>query len=134
MSLSKPMAGLRGAGTFMLAAPGRRALVVTIAVLVMFAALDQVFAPPPPGRAAPFATLVAARDGTPLRAFPDHEHVWRHPIALEDVSPFYVEALVHYEDRAFWWHPGVNPLALARAGWQWLVHGRVISGGSTITM
>ena len=134
MSLSKPMAGLRGAGTFMLAAPGRRALVVTIAVLVMFAALDQVFAPPPPGRAAPFATLVAARDGTPLRAFPDHEHVWRHPIALEDVSPLYVDALVRYEDRAFWWHPGVNPLALVRAGWQWLVHGRVISGGSTITM
>jgi len=97
-------------------------------------ALDRLFPPPPPGRAAPFATLVAARDGTPLRAFPDREHVWRHPVTLEDVSPLYLEALVAYEDRAFWRHPGVNPWALARAGWQWLAKGRVVSGGSTLTM
>ena len=45
-----------------------------------------------------------------------------------------LEALVAYEDRAYWWHPGVNPWALARAGWQWLTGGRVVSGGSTLTM
>ena len=128
------MSGLRFAVATALATRGRRALAVVAAVLAILAVLDRLYPPPRPGRAAPFATLVAARDGTPLRAFPDHEHVWRHPVALEDVSPLYLDALVRYEDRAFWWHPGVNPYALVRAGWQWLVHGRVVSGGSTLTM
>lgn len=87
-----------------------------------------------PGRDAPYSLLIVARDGTPLRAFPDRDHVWRHPVKLEDVSPRYLEALIRYEDRAFRWHPGVNPPALLRAGWQWLRHGRVVSGGSTLTM
>jgi penicillin-binding protein 1C len=50
------------------------------------------------------------------------------------VSPRYVEALLGYEDRFFRWHPGVNPFALARAAWQWVTHGRIVSGGSTLTM
>ena len=78
--------------------------------------------------------VVVARDGTPLRAFPGDDHVWRHPVSLNEVSPLYLDALVAYEDRVFGWHPGVNPLALVRAGWQWLRHGHIVSGGSTITM
>jgi membrane carboxypeptidase/penicillin-binding protein PbpC len=88
----------------------------------------------PAGRSAPQAQLVVAVTEHPLRAFPDREHIWRHPIGIEDVSPRYIEALVAYEDRSFWWHPGVNPWALLRAGWQWLRHGEVVSGGSTLSM
>jgi len=94
-------------------------LCIAAAVLVLLFvsgyALDRAFPLPPPGRDAPFALLVAARDGTPLRAFPDKHYVWRHPITLAEVSPLYTEALIGYEDRAFWWHPGVNPFALVRA-------------------
>lgn len=96
--------------------------------------LDRALPPPVPGRDAPQALLIVARDGTPLRAFPDHDHVWRHPVTLAEVSPRYVEALVAYEDRWFRWHPGVNPVALLRAAWQWAWHGRIVSGGSTLTM
>jgi penicillin-binding protein 1C len=60
--------------------------------------------------------------------------VWRHPISLEEVSPLYLDALVRYEDRAYYWHPGVNPLAMARAVWQRVHYGHIVSGGSTITM
>ncbi|BCO27568.1 penicillin-binding protein 1C [Rhodoferax lithotrophicus] len=102
--------------------------------LLLLAALDHVFPPPVPGRDAPNALLIVARDGAPLRAFPDRDHVWRHPVALEDVSPLYLQALEHYEDRWFRWHPGINPLALARAAWQWLRYGHIVSGGSTLTM
>lgn len=102
--------------------------------LLVLAGLDRAFPPPVPGRDAPNALLIVARDGTPLRAFPDRDHVWRHPVALADVSPLYLEALVRYEDRWFRWHAGVNPLALTRAAWQWLRHGRIVSGGSTLTM
>ena len=112
-----------------------RALRLSLAAaLGLLLIADQIFPPPLPGRLAPHAQVVVARDGTPLRAFPDRTHVWRHPLRLGEVSPRYIEALVGYEDRTYWWHPGVNPYALLRAGWQWLWHGRVISGGSTLTM
>ena len=74
------------------------------------------------------------RDGRPLRAFADANGVWRYPVRLEEVSPYYVEALLGYEDRWFWRHPGINPLALLRAAWQNLSSGRIVSGGSTLTM
>src|SRR5690606_26489428 len=80
------------------------------------------------------ATVVLAADGTPLRAFAGPDGVWRYPIGSEDVSPFYVEALLGYEDRWFHWHAGVNPVAMLRAAWQWAWHGRIVSGGSTLSM
>jgi penicillin-binding protein 1C len=103
-------------------------------LIVTVAALDWWFPLPAPGRDSPYALVVVARDGTPLRAFPGSDHVWRHPFSLKDVSPLYLEALVSYEDKMFRWHPGVNPVALVRAAWQWIAHGHVVSGGSTITM
>lgn len=106
----------------------------TACLLVGLVLLDFAFPLPPPGRDSPYAMVVLARDGSPLRAFPDKDHIWRHAISLDEVSPYYVQALTGYEDRAFWWHPGVNPLSMLRAGWQWLHNGRIISGGSTITM
>ena len=109
---------------------------VCAALLTALLALDLALPPPLPDQtaAADKAVVVLARDGTPLRAFPDRQHVWRHPLRLEEVSPLYLEALLGYEDRWFRWHPGVNPFALARAFWQWSAHGHVVSGGSTLTM
>lgn len=104
------------------------------ALLLGVLVVDQCLPPPLPGRDSPRALLVVARDGTPLRAFPDRDHVWRHPVTLDEVSPLYREALLAYEDRYFRWHPGVNPAALLRAAGQWIRHGRIVSGGSTLTM
>ncbi|WP_240318642.1 penicillin-binding protein 1C [Lysobacter sp. TY2-98] len=78
--------------------------------------------------------VVLARDGTPLRAFADSRGVWRYPVRADAVSPLYLQALIGYEDRWFWRHPGINPYALARAGGQVVRYRRVVSGGSTLTM
>lgn len=96
-------------------------------------ALDRAFPPVLRADARDFARVVTDRDGAPLRAFPDRNGVWRYPVTLDDVAPAYLEALVAYEDRWFWRHPGVNPVAIARAAWQNVRSGRVISGGSTLT-
>ncbi|PHN43275.1 peptidoglycan glycosyltransferase PbpC [Pseudomonas syringae] len=80
------------------------------------------------------ARVVLAEDGTPLWRFADANGVWRYPISNEQVSPYYLEALLTYEDRWFYSHPGVNPLALLRATWQNLSGARVVSGGSTLSM
>ena len=105
----------------------------TVALLVTLLILDLAFPPPLP-KARDTSTLVVAHDGTPLRAFADSNGVWRYPATPETVSPLYLQALLNYEDRWFWKHPGVNPLALLRAGRQWLQDGRIVSGGSTLTM
>ena len=80
------------------------------------------------------ARVVLAEDGTPLWRFADANGVWRYPVQTDEVSPYYFEALLTYEDRWFYQHPGVNPLALGRAAWQNLNGGRVLSGGSTLSM
>lgn len=80
------------------------------------------------------ARVVVAEDGSPLWRFADAEGIWRYPVTIEEVSPRYLDALIQYEDRWFWEHPGVNPFSIARAAWQDLTAGRVVSGGSTLTM
>ena len=80
------------------------------------------------------ARVVLAEDGTPLWRFADANGVWRYPVQTAEVSPYYLDALLTYEDRWFYQHPGVNPLALVRATWQNLTGARVVSGGSTLSM
>ncbi|MEO7855119.1 MAG: penicillin-binding protein 1C [Rubrivivax sp.] len=105
----------------------------TAALLSALLILDLAF-PPKLSRQGEGSTLVVAADGTPLRAFADRQGIWRYPASIETVSPLYLQALLNYEDRNFWRHPGIDPVALARAGLQWLRAGRVVSGGSTLTM
>lgn len=80
------------------------------------------------------ARVVVAEDGSPLWRFADAQGIWRYPVTIEEVSPRYLDALIQYEDRWFWDHPGVNPFSIARAAWQDVTSGRVVSGGSTLTM
>ena len=111
------------------------AILVGLSFFVLLAlVLDHLFPLPMPGRNSAGAALVVAADGTPLRAFPDRDHVWRNPVSLDQVSPRYIDALLHYEDRTFWWNPGINLFSMFRSGWQWLRYGHVVSGGSTLTM
>ncbi len=103
------------------------------ALLTVLLVLDLGFPLPLP-KSRDTSTLVVARDGTPLRAFADRNGVWRYPASPETVSPLYLQALLNYEDRWFWRHPGINPWGLLRAGGQWMGQGRIVSGGSTLTM
>src|SRR5690242_18926478 len=45
-----------------------------------------------------------------------------------------VAATVALEDRRFWWHPGVDPVAITRAVWQNVTTGDRVSGASTLAM
>lgn len=102
-----------------------------LAVALLWLA-DRLWPLPMPGD--DLARVVLAEDGTPLWRFADTDGVWRYPVSPDEVSPLYLEALLTYEDRWFYRHPGVNPLALARAAWLNLRGGRVVSGGSTLSM
>jgi penicillin-binding protein 1C len=90
--------------------------------------------PPDLGRSDRLSTLVLARDGSILRGFLSTDGKWRLPTAVDEVDPLYRRMLIAAEDRRFEEHWGVDPLAVLRAAGQWLAHGHVISGASTLTM
>ncbi len=77
---------------------------------------------------------VLDRDGQLLRAFTVADGRWRLAVAPDGVDRDYLALLVDYEDKRFRDHPGVDLRAVARAALQALRYGRVVSGGSTLTM
>lgn len=58
---------------------------------------------------------------------------WRFPSGSEVPEKFAI-CLTQYEDKRFWYHPGVDPFAFMRAVQLNLTQSRVVSGGSTLTM
>ena len=90
--------------------------------------------PVPLGENLTFSPLVVDRDGRLLRPFTTSDGYWRLPAAPGDVDRRFIAMLIAYEDKRFYSHSGVDPIAMMRAAWQVLWHGRVVSGGSTITM
>lgn len=96
-------------------------------------ALDRAF-PPPLERAETLSQWVTDRDGRPLRAFPTPEGRWRFPADLDALDPLFIEALLAVEDKRFHSHGGVDWLAMFRAAFTSARAGRIVSGGSTITM
>lgn len=75
-----------------------------------------------------------ARDGTLLRAFGVEDGRVRMAVTLNQVDPQFISMLIAYEDKRFYQHGGVDLRAGLRAGVQALWHGRVVSGGSTLSM
>jgi penicillin-binding protein 1C len=102
------------------------------AAMIGLGALDRAFPPPldPPAT----STEIVARDGSLLRALATPEGAWRFRVSLDDVDPRFLDMLVAYEDRSFFAHSGLDPMALGRAAFQLFANGRIVSGGSTITM
>ncbi|MCM2366929.1 MULTISPECIES: peptidoglycan glycosyltransferase PbpC [Proteus] len=107
-------------------------IIFLLAMPILVWIADKIW--PLPDPEPQIATIVTAQDGTPLWRFADKEGVWRYHVKLTDVSPEYLEALITYEDRWFYQHPGVNPMSILRAAWQDLSSGRIVSGGSTLSM
>jgi len=96
-------------------------------------ALDRLY-PPDLRRLEATGTEVLDRQGRLLAMLPAVGGVWRFRATADDVSRPFLDLLVATEDRRFWSHPGVDPLAMARATLQMLRAGHVVSGGSTLAM
>ena len=80
-----------------------------------------------------YATVVTDRNGELLGARIASDGQWRFPPS-DTVPEKFRTALIEFEDRWFAYHPGVNPVSIARAAAGNIKAGHVTSGGSTITM
>ncbi len=73
-------------------------------------------------------------EGKKIMQFLDDQDQWNFPITLEDVSPFFLQAIVSAEDKNFYTHCGIDFFAILRACWGNVSKKRILSGASTITM
>jgi len=99
--------------------------------LVLVIALYVV---PLPRHALAWSISVEYRDGRPAHVFLSEDEKWRLPVELDRVDPKLVESLVALEDKRFWSHHGVDPIAIGRAAISDIVSFRRVSGGSTLSM
>ncbi|HEV2899409.1 MAG TPA: penicillin-binding protein 1C [Pseudaminobacter sp.] len=105
---------------------------IALSVAALYS-LDRTFPPPLPEKLV-VSKEVVDRDGALLRAFATPDGRWRLAVNLDQVDPQFVEMLIAYEDKRFHEHSGVDPLALLRAAGQFAGNGRIVSGGSTLSM
>jgi penicillin-binding protein 1C len=81
----------------------------------------------------PYSTVLLDRNGELLGARIADDGQWRFP-PVDSLPEKYKKSAIQFEDRFFYYHPGVNPLSLLRALLQNLKKGEIVSGGSTLTM
>jgi penicillin-binding protein 1C len=117
----------------------RKAAAISVAagliVVAGFATWVVSLGPLPLEQARQVSTSVVDRNGKLLRAYAMADGRWRLPVdAKTAVDPGYLKLLLAYEDRRFYQHGGIDPLALGRAALQLVTSGHIVSGGSTITM
>lgn len=103
--------------------------------LLTFLVLDARY--PLPGEmleAPPASPRLYAANISTVQVLLANDEQWRKPVPLSAISPALIEATISVEDRRFWSHLGVDPLAILRAAQQNASSGRTLSGASTITM
>ncbi|MDR2979210.1 MAG: transglycosylase domain-containing protein, partial [Bacteroidales bacterium] len=82
-----------------------------VAVLLLFL---YIFCLPSPLFNVPYATVVNDRNGVLLGARTAEDGQWRFPV-MDTVPKKFATCIIHFEDRYFRYHWGVNPLAIGRA-------------------
>ncbi|WP_456386401.1 penicillin-binding protein 1C [Profundibacter sp.] len=118
----------------------RRHALLILALSLLFAAMARdrfdawVDATELPHLTAQTSIEVLDRNGVLLRAFTVADGRWRLKVTLDAVDPDYIDMLIAYEDKRFRTHAGVDMMAMLRASYQALTRGKIISGGSTLTM
>lgn len=101
-------------------------ILVPLAVLYMFCLPFRLFR-------SPLSATLTAQDGTLMGARIAADGQWRFAPAKK-VPEKFAKCIVTYEDKRFWWHPGIDFLSIGRAVRQNFSRHEVVSGASTITM
>lgn len=81
-----------------------------------------------------YSTIMLDSKGEVVHAFLTTDQKWRMKTELSEISPTLKKTLIYKEDKYFYHHPGINPLAIGRAAVMNTLHLKRTSGASTITM
>jgi len=109
----------------------KRGLLIVVGVFLLFLLLNLLF--PLPDRIE-YSTIVTDSKGEVIHAFLTSDQQWRMKTQLSEISPLLRKTIIEKEDKYFYYHPGINLLAMGRAAFKNLFRMRRTSGASTITM
>jgi penicillin-binding protein 1C len=118
-------------GKYKIANKLKKSVLVLGSMILVFVALDLAL---PFRPQIDYSTQVTAADGTVVHAFLSRDDKWRLYAQVTEITPLLRKTLIYKEDRYFYFHPGVNPVAMLRAAVNNVFTGRRTSGASTITM
>lgn len=104
-----------------------------VATIVALLLVVRVWPHAPLRAAVSTSTAIYAKKGELLRLALAPDEQYRLWVPLDDIDPRLAQAVQLYEDRWFYWHPGINPIALGRAVTSTYGGGNR-QGASTITM
>lgn len=105
-----------------------------IITLIATWAIIKIFFTPPLLNDAIFGTAYFDKNGELLRITLAPDDKYRLYTPLSEISPDIIRATILYEDKYFYYHPGINPIALIRATINYLSGAPHPAGASTITM
>jgi penicillin-binding protein 1C len=114
-------------------AASRPRLLVAVTLPIFLLSLFWII-PLPERLATPPSTVVRFSDRSTGFVFLSADEKWRIKADLSRIDSDYKDALIAYEDRRFYFHPGIDPVAIVRATMQNLIGGKIVSGASTLTM
>jgi len=100
-------------------------------IFILFLIVDLIFPLP---KQKYYSQVIRAEDNTLLCAYLTPDDKWRLKTSLDEINPDMVKAILTKEDKYFYWHYGINPLAVGRALLRNIFKGKRTSGASTITM
>ncbi len=109
----------------------KRLLYSLLAMVVLFFVIDIIS---PVKTDIEYAPIIRYADESPMYMFLTEDEQWRMKADLSEISPDLKKAIIAKEDKYFYYHFGVNPIAVARAFWNNTIQRKRTSGASTITM
>jgi penicillin-binding protein 1C len=109
----------------------KKILVLFIFLLTAVILIDFCF---PYKFSIPYSTQILDQEGNIIHAFLSKDDKWRLHIDEKELTPLLKKTLIHKEDKYFYYHFGINPLAILRAVASNFSSGKRVSGASTITM
>ncbi|MFQ5602659.1 MAG: penicillin-binding protein 1C [bacterium] len=109
-------------------------LFIIVNPLTIFLLLNELFPLPADKLHPTVSTIILDRNDNLLRAFLAGDDMWRIPVSVDEISPTLKKAVLTYEDKYFYRHFGINPISIIRAARTNLRSGRIVQGGSTLTM
>src|SRR5512138_3867163 len=109
----------------------KRAGIVLVGLFLLFLLLNILF---PLKDKIEYSTIITDKNGEVINAYLTNDHKWRMKTELKEISPLLRKTIIAKEDRYFYYHPGVNPFAILRAGFKNVFRMKRTSGASTITM
>lgn len=108
-------------------------ILIFLSPFLIFLLLDTIFLFSIKEAEKDYSKLYTDRNGKIMYISLSPTEKYRIKTSLKEMPNYLVNSFIAYEDK-FFFHPGFNPISLIKAFYYNIISGKIVSGGSTITM